>query len=187
MLERVFGQASKCTSGSFDCYSAQMLAKEVFLDSDTDVAVVSALWGIPNPTPIDYAAESREIIAALGGEGARALIHGGVFPNEPGEIEAMDEKAERYRVDAWKLYPQWGANGRGFFLDRSDEANRFFEKARRLGVRTVAVHKGVPLPRLEYEYSSPRDMGPAGARSSRLQFPRLSQRLRGRRHRRALQ
>ena len=130
-LERVFGQASKCTSGSFDCYSAQTLAKEVFLDSDTDVAVVSALWGIPNPTPIDYAAESREIIAAIGGEGARALIHGGVFPNEPGEIEAMDEKAQRYRVDAWKLYPQWGANGRGFFLDRSDEANRFFEKARR--------------------------------------------------------
>ena len=145
VLERVFGQASKCTSGSFDCYSAQTLAKEVFLDSDTDVAVVSALWGIPNPTPIDYAAESREIVAAMGGEGARALIHGGVFPNEPGEIDAMDEKAQRFRVAAWKLYPQWGSNGRGFFLDRSDEANRFFEKARSLGVKTVAVHKGVPL------------------------------------------
>jgi predicted TIM-barrel fold metal-dependent hydrolase len=169
-LERVFGQASKCTAGSFDCYSAQTLAKEVFLDSDTDVAVVSALWGIPNPTPIDYAAESREIVAAMGGEGARALIHGGVFPNEPGEIEAMDEKVERYRVDAWKLYPQWGANGRGFFLDRSDEANRFFEKARRLGVRTVAVHKGVPLPRLDYDFSSPRDMGPAARANPDLTF-----------------
>jgi uncharacterized protein len=169
-LERVFGQASKCTPGSFDCYSAQTLAKEVFLDSDTDVAVVSALWGIPNPTPIDYAAESREIIAALGGEGARALIHGGVFPNEPGEIEAMDEKAQRWRVDAWKLYPQWGSNGRGFFLDRSDDANRFFERARRLGVRTVAVHKGVPLPRLEYDYSSPRDMGPAARANPDLNF-----------------
>lgn len=169
-LERVFGQASKCTSGNFDCYSAQTLAKEVFLDSDTDVAVVSALWGIPNPTPIDYASESREIIAALGGEGARALIHGGVFPNEPGEIEAMDEKAERYRVDAWKLYPQWGSNGRGFFLDESDAANLFYEKARRLGVRTVAVHKGVPLPRLDYDFSSPRDMGPAARANPDLTF-----------------
>ena len=169
-LEQVFGQASKCTSGSFDCYSARMLAKEVFLDSDTDVAVVSALWGTPNPTPIDYAAESREIIAAMGGEGARALIHGGVFPNEPGEIEAMDEKAQVYRVDAWKLYPQWGSDGRGFFLDTSDEAQHFYEKARQLGVTTVAVHKGVPLPRLDYDYSSPRDMGPAARANPDLTF-----------------
>lgn len=169
-LRQVFGQASKCSDGSFDCYSAEMLAKEVFLDSDTDVAVVSALWGQPNPTPIDYADETRRIVAALGGEGARALIHGGVFPQEPGEIEAMDEKAQRYRVDAWKLYPQYGADGRGIFLDRSDSASRFFERARALGVRTIAVHKGLPLPGLEYQYSSPRDMGPAAAANPDLTF-----------------
>ena len=42
-LTEVFGQAAECRPGEFDCFSAQMLAKEVFLDSDTDVAVVSAL------------------------------------------------------------------------------------------------------------------------------------------------
>ena len=160
-LAQVFGQASKCREGSLDCYSAEMLAKEVFLDSDTDVAVVSALWGQPNPTPLDYAAEARNVVAAIGGERGRALIHGGVFPQEPGEIEAMEEKARRYKVDAWKLYPQYGSNGRGIFLDRDPAAQKFFEKARALGVKTVAVHKGVPLPGLEYDYSSPRDMGPA--------------------------
>lgn len=169
-LLQVFGQASKCSSGSFDCYSAEMLAKEVFLDSDTDVAVVSALWGQPNPTPLDYADETRDIVAAIGGEGARCLIHGGVFPQEPGEIEAMDEKVERYRVDAWKLYPQYGSNGRGIFLDRNEHADRFFEKARALGVTTVAVHKGVPLPGLEYEYSSPRDMGAAALANPDFNF-----------------
>ena len=167
---QVFGQARKCTGGSFDCYSAQTLAREVFLDSDTDVAVVSALWGQPNPTPIEYADEAREIVASIGGEGARALIHGGVFPQEPGAIEAMDAMAERHRVEAWKLYPQYGANGRGIFLDRSDDANRFFERARALGVKIVAVHKGVPLPGLEYEYSSPRDMGPAAVANPDLTF-----------------
>ncbi len=169
-LRQVFGQRTRCTHDSFDCYSAQTLAREVFLDSDTDVAVVSALWGQPNPTPMDYAAEAREIVAAIGGEGARALIHGGVFPQEPGAIEAMDEMAQRYRVEAWKLYPQYGANGRGIFLDRSDAANRFFERARALNVKTVAVHKGVPLPGLEYEYSSPRDMGPAAAANPDINF-----------------
>ena len=170
VLERVFGQAAKCTSGNFDCYSAQMLAKEVFLDSDTDVAVVSALWGQPNPTPIDYAAETRAIVEATGGDGARCLIHGGVFPQEPGEIEAMDEKVERYRINAWKLYPQYGSNGRGIFLDRNDHANRFYEAARRLNVKIVAVHKGVPLPGLDYDYSSPRDMGAAAAANPDLTF-----------------
>jgi hypothetical protein len=171
-LTRVFGQAAKCTSGGYDCYSAQALAKEVFLDSDTDVAVVSALWGREgqNPTPVEYMAETRDVVAAIGGEGARALIHGGVLPNDPGELEGMDEKAQRYKVDAWKMYPQWGPDGVGIFLDRSDAAARMFEKARRLGVRTIAVHKGVPLPGLQYEYSSPRDMGTAAAANPDLTF-----------------
>jgi predicted TIM-barrel fold metal-dependent hydrolase len=132
--------------------------------------VVSALWGQPNPTPVDYADEARGIVAAIGGEGARALIHGGVFPQEPGAIEAMDAMAERHRVEAWKLYPQYGANGRGIFLDRSDDANRFFERARALNVKIVAVHKGVPLPGLDYDYSSPRDMGPAAVANPDLTF-----------------
>jgi uncharacterized protein len=169
-LRQVFGQASKCTGGGFDCYSAQTLAREVFLDSDTDAAVVSALWGQPNPTPLDYADEARDIVAAIGGEGARALIHGGVFPQEPGAIEAMASMVERHRVEAWKLYPQYGANGRGIFLDRSDDADRFFERARALNVKIVAVHKGVPLPGLDYEYSSPRDMGPAATANPDLTF-----------------
>ena len=49
-------------------------------------------------------------------------------------------------------------------------ANRFFERARALGVKIVAVHKGVPLPGLEYEYSSPRDMGPAAVANPDLTF-----------------
>jgi hypothetical protein len=172
VLTEMFGQRTKCTDGSFDCYSAQQLAKEVFLDSDTDAAVVSALWGKPgnNPTPVEYAAEAREVMDAIGGEGARTLIHGGVFPNEPGDIEAMDEKAQRYKVDAWKLYPQWGPERVGLFLDPSADAARMFDRARQLGVKTIAVHKGVPLPGLQYEQSSPRDMGPAAAANPDLTF-----------------
>lgn len=171
-LSQAFGQASKCEDGSYACYSARTLAQEVYLDSDTDVAVISALWGTAasNPTPIAYAAEAREVIEAIGGEGARCLIHGGVLPNDPGELEAMDEKAQTYRVDAWKMYPQWGPDGVGFFLDESDFAERTFANARRLGVTTIAVHKGVPLRGLQYEYSSPQDMGRAAAANPDLTF-----------------
>ena len=171
-LSRAFGQSTKCADGSYDCYSAQTLAREVFLDSDTSAAVVSALWGTAesNPTPIEYAAEARGIIEAIGGEGARCLIHGGVLPNDPGELEAMDAKAQVHGIDAWKLYPQWGPDGVGFFLDQSDFAERMFANARRLGRTTIAVHKGVPLYGLDPVYSSPRDMGNAAANNPDLTF-----------------
>ncbi len=172
VLRQAFGQYAKCGGSGYECYSAQTLAKEVYLDSDTDVAVVSALWGSQksNPTPTHYAAEAREIVEAIGGDGARCLIHGGLLPNDPGDLEAMQEKAEVHRVDAWKMYPQWGPEGRGFFLDESDHAARAFEEARRLGVTTIAVHKGIPLYGLEYDYSSPRDMGRAAAANPDLTF-----------------
>lgn len=171
-LSRAFGQSTQCDDGSYDCYSAQTLAREVFLDSDTDVAVVSALWGTAesNPTPIEYAAEARGIMEAIGGERSRCLIHGGVLANDPGELEAMDEKVEVHGIDAWKLYPQWGPDQVGFFLDESEHADRMFANARRLGKTVIAVHKGISLYGLDPLYSSPRDMGNAATRNPDLTF-----------------
>ncbi|MGR6035535.1 MAG: amidohydrolase family protein [Candidatus Nitrosoglobus sp.] len=164
-LTKVFGQAPKCSGETarkdrFDCYSAQQLVKEVFLDSETDIAVVSALWGAKghNPTPTYYAAEVRNLVEILGDRN-RALIHGGVLPNEEGAIDFMDEQVERYHIDAWKLYPQWGPQGVGFFLDDPRFGIPMIEKARKLGKSIICVHKGLPLPGLEYKYSSPADMG----------------------------
>ena len=147
-LGQAFAQARKCKAGEFECYSARSLVKEVFLDSDTDAGVVSALFGPDdgNPTPIAYAAEARALVEAIGGGKHRALIHGGVLPNLPGEIEGMEVKARTHRVSAWKLYPQWGPDGKGYFLDeRPARASRLFAEGRRLGVKTIAVHKGVSL------------------------------------------
>ncbi|MBW0144250.1 amidohydrolase family protein [Sphingomicrobium clamense] len=162
-LRNVFSQREKCAEDSFDCYSAQTLAKEVFLDSDTDAGVISALWGTDetSPTPTAYAAEAAEVIEAMDGDRHRCLIHGGVLANEPGEIEAMEEKAKTHGVAAWKLYPQYSVTKPGYFLDEPGPAEAFFDKARSLGVKTVAVHKGISLFQQDPALSSPKDMGPA--------------------------
>ena len=161
-LGQAFAQARKCNAGEFDCYSAEALVKEVFLDSDTDAGVISGLFGTPegNPTPLAYADHARDLVERMGGTGKRCFIHGGVLPNLPGEIEAMEAKA-RVGVAAWKIYPQWGADGNGFMLDEGDTAPRLFAEARRLGIKTVCVHKGVSLYGMKPEQSSPRDMGRA--------------------------
>ena len=171
-LGQAFPQAVKCTAGEYDCYSAQALVKEVFLDSDTDAGVVSALFGTDagNPTPIAYAAQARELVSGLGGGNKRCLIHGGVLPNIPGEIEGMAAKAEVHRVAAWKLYPQWGPDGQGYMLDSSPLADRVFAEARRLGVATFAVHKGVSLYGQDEALSSPSDMGKAAVANPDLTF-----------------
>lgn len=168
MLAQAFPQADKCKLGEFDCYSARSLVKEVFLDSDTDAGVISALFGTTTPTPIAYAAETCALVEALGGR-KRCVLHGGVLPNLPGQIEAMEEKGKVHRVAAWKLYPQWGPGGRGYFLD-GDLAARMFAEARRLGVKVFAAHKGVALFGMEPALSSPRDMGFAAKANPDLTF-----------------
>ena len=171
-LGQAFPQAVKCTTGEYDCYSVQALVKEVFLDSDTDAGVVSALFGTDegNPTPIAYAARARELVEGLGGGKKSCLIHGGILPNIPGEIAGMESKARVHKVAAWKLYPQWGPDGRGYFLDSSPLADQVFAEARRLGVKTFAVHKGVSLYGQQQELSSPRDMGAVAAMNPDLTF-----------------
>jgi predicted TIM-barrel fold metal-dependent hydrolase len=171
-LGQAFPQAVKCTTGEYDCYSAQALVKEVFLDSDTDAGVVSALFGTDegNPTPIAYAAQARELVEGLGGGTKRCLIHGGILPNIPGEIQGMESKAKVHKVAAWKLYPQWGPDGRGYMLDNSPLADQVFAEARRLGVKTFAVHKGVALYGQDEAMASPRDMGAAAVKNPDLTF-----------------
>jgi hypothetical protein len=56
----------------------------------------------------------------------------------------MDELKEKWRVSAWKTYTQYGPRGRGYFLT-DDVGTRFIEKARSLGVKTICVHKGLPV------------------------------------------
>jgi predicted TIM-barrel fold metal-dependent hydrolase len=170
-LTQVFGQASKCEYDQLGCYAAEQMFKEVFLDSDTAVAVISALWGERghNPTPTRYASEARNLIREKIGKG-RGLIHGGVLPNEPGQIEFMEVQARDYQVDAWKLYPQWGPEGEGFFMDDPRYGLPMLEKARELGVKIVCAHRGLPLPNLAYKYSRPEDIVRVGRRFPDLTF-----------------
>jgi predicted TIM-barrel fold metal-dependent hydrolase len=171
VLNQVFPQRRKCDADGYACYSAEQLVKEVFLDSDTDVAVVSALWGArgSNPTPIEYAAEARAVVDTLGGN-RRALIHGGVLPNEPGALDFMAVQAREFRVAAWKTYPQWGPDGTGYWMDDERYGIPFIERARELGVKVICAHRGIPLGGLDYKYSEPADIARVARRFPDVTF-----------------
>ena len=166
-------EQARCGAGRWlDCYSRDHFLRAVFLESDTDVAVLSALAEVPrnNPLTIEEAVRTREQMDRAGP--GRLHLHGIVLPNGgplPEQIDGMQALAERHRVAAWKLYPVWGPGGRGFWLD-GPLGTAVLDQARKLGVRTVAVHKGITLPGMDSLYSQCRDIGPVARRYPDLTF-----------------
>ena len=152
------------------CLGPDQFIKDVFMDSDTDMMVLSFVPSTREgePLTIEEAAATRDIVAKMEGS-HRLLIHGRVNPNQDGDITAMDELAERWKVSAFKTYTQWGPDGTGFFLD-DDVGIAFIEKARSLGVKNIAVHKGLPFGRRSYEHSLCTDIGRVAKRFPDMNF-----------------
>src|SRR5437016_4601075 len=140
------------------------------MDSDTDVMVLSFVPSRRDAEPVtSQAADAvRRIVEKLEGT-HRLLLHGRVNPNQPGDLEGMDELKEKWGVSAWKTYTQWGPNGRGYFLS-DDVGIRFIERARKLGVKSIAVHKGLPFGQQSYEHSQCSDIGVVAKRFPDVNF-----------------
>ena len=127
---------------------AEQFVKDIFLDSDTDMMVLSF---IPSRREkelltIQEADETRthtSVAARPGTRTSRAIWRAWT--------------TGRVGRPAWKCYTQWGPDG-GFFL-HDDTGLKLIEKARALGVKNICVHKGLPFGRESYEHSIPSDVG----------------------------
>lgn len=152
------------------CLGPEEFIKDVFLDSDTDMMVLSFVPSRPDAEPLTIrtADAVRGIVDRMEGM-HRLLLHGRVNPNQAGDLESMDELKERWGVSAWKTYTQFGPGGRGYFLS-DDVGTRFIEKARKLGVKVICVHKGLPFANQSYEHSRCTDIGVVAKRFPDVAF-----------------
>src|SRR5499433_663282 len=136
--------------------------KEVFLDSETAIGLISAP---PGPYPQEAVVPPKEMTHIRDEinritQSRRMLAHGLVTPQlGQADLDFMDQQAATLKVDAWKGYT--GAAPRGFhhgwFLDDEKIAYPMLERARKLDVRRVCVHKGLPLGPVA-AYNHPRDL-----------------------------
>ena len=152
------------------CIGQDEFIKDVFMDSDTDLMVLSFVPStrLDEPLTIEEAAATSRIVEKLNGT-HRLYIHGRVNPNSPGDLDAMDEMAARHKIAAWKTYTQWGPDGKGFFLD--DEVGlKFIDKAVKLGIRNIAIHKGLAFGQRSYEHSTCVDVGRVAKRYPNVNF-----------------
>jgi hypothetical protein len=141
------------------CLGPDAFIRDIFLDSDTALTVLSFVPSsrAREPLTIEEAAATARIVEALEGS-HRLYLHGRVNPNQPGDVEDMERLAKEFRVAAWKTYTQWGPDRRGFFMDE-EPGQRLIAEARRLGVRNIAIHKGLPFGPESYEHSTCAEMG----------------------------
>ena len=126
--------------------------KEIYLDSDTDVALLSTVpfedrpWLLSN----EQMALSRDLVNGIAGS-RRMLIHSAFTPGVGGWLDDVDEAIERFRPDSWKGYtigdPLAPSNAKHpWRLDDEKLVYPFYEKIQKAGITTVCVHKGL-VPR----------------------------------------
>lgn len=156
-----------------ECFSSEQLLKDVFLDSDTAMGVLSHVPGGADTNPLDFEAAGATRLAANALDGTeRLLLHGRCMPTLAGEIEGMDAQAARWPLAGFKTYTQFGPRdgAAGFHLDDERFGLPFIERARKLGVRNICVHKGLAFGPRGYEFSSCADVGRAAKRHPDLNF-----------------
>ncbi len=138
------------------------MIKEVFLDSETDIGLISTP---PGPYPQEAVVPPREMTHIRDEinrvtQSRRMLAHGLITPQlGQADLDFMDQQAATLKVDAWKGYTGAAPKGfdRGWFVDDEKIAYPMLERARKLGVKRVCLHKGLPLGPVA-DYNHPRDV-----------------------------
>ncbi|HYB43570.1 MAG TPA: amidohydrolase family protein [Candidatus Methylomirabilis sp.] len=149
-------------SGTMADLSWENFVKEVFLDSDTAIGLISTP---PGPYPQEAVVPPKEMTHIRDEinritQSRRMLAHGLVTPQlGQADLDFMDLQAATLKVDAWKGYTGAAPKGfdHGWFVDDEKIAYPMLERARKLGVKRVCLHKGLPLGPVA-DYNHPRDL-----------------------------
>lgn len=154
--------------------SWENFVREVFLDSDTSIALISTPPG-PYPqeavVPPSEMTHIRDEINRIAGS-QRMLAHGLATPQlGRADLDFMDMQAGLLKVDAWKCYTGSPPKNidQGWWMDDEKIAYPMLERARALKVPRICVHKGLPLGPIE-DYNHPRDLIKAAKDFPDLQF-----------------
>jgi predicted TIM-barrel fold metal-dependent hydrolase len=152
---------------TLDRYKFDNFLKEVYLDSDTSVGLLSgapfddpSYWFLSN----DQIRDAAHTVNRIAGT-RRLLFHSLITPKQAGWMEEVDRCIADVHPTSWKGYtigdplsPQ--TTKYPFRLDDENLMYPFYEKAVKAGITTVCIHKGL-LPK-DYATSIPNAWRYAG-------------------------
>lgn len=154
--------------------------KEVFLDSDTKLAILS---GFTSESPenmaltSDQIVESRERFNKFTGT-KRLMAHGLFWPGKEGNLEEMDRLAGQLKIDSWKGYtvgdPLNGESKYPWMMDDEKVAFPCWEIAEKSGIRNICIHKGLIPPDYEQSFKNWKYAGVDDVGGAAKAFPNLN-------------
>ena len=133
--------------------------KEIFLDSDTKVALISgapseieADWFLTN----DMKVQARKRINDAAG-GRRAFAHAIFTPGYPGWMEQIDRAIEELKPESFKGYTigdntHKNLSKHPWRLDDEKLVYPAYEKFAKAGLKNVCIHKGLFAPSVEQRF-----------------------------------
>jgi predicted TIM-barrel fold metal-dependent hydrolase len=158
---RMLRPGTKSTEAALESLNRAHYVKEVFADSDTVMAIIS---GVPsrewdkNPLPPDQMVATRQFVNDLAGS-QRVLSHGLLRPNlGEKEFAEMERQVKVLKIDAWKMYTGAELGEKAWFLDDEKVAYPFWERTKKLGIKNLCVHKGLPLGAFNEKACTPHDV-----------------------------
>ena len=175
--------ALKDKEQTIDDLMFQNYLKEVYLDSDTKVALIS---GAPSEVPEDWfltndmKALARADVNGLA-KSRRMMSHAIFTPGYPGWLEQVDYAIEKLKPDSMKGYTIGDNTNKDLSkhpwrLDDEKLVYPAYEKFLKAGLRNVCIHKGLFPPSVEKQfphllaYSDVRDVAKAAKDWPQLNF-----------------
>src|SRR2546427_6793542 len=133
-------------------YKFENFVKEIFMDSETKVALLSGApfddaeaWFLSN----DQIERARALINDLAGS-RRLLSHALFLPGQPRWVEEVDRAISDLKPDGWKGYtigdPSNPSARYPYRLDDEKLMYPVYAKMERSGIRNVSIHKGLLPP-----------------------------------------
>ena len=151
----------KTLEDTLDQLNRAHYVKEIFGDSETVMAIIS---GVPsrewdkNPLPPDQMVATRKYVNDIAGS-QRVLSHGLLRPNlGERELEEMERQVKTLKIDAWKMYTGAELGEKAWFMNDEKVAYPFWERTKKLGVKNLCVHKGLPLGAFNEKACQPLDL-----------------------------
>jgi predicted TIM-barrel fold metal-dependent hydrolase len=82
----------------------------------------------------------------------------------------MERQVKALKIDSWKMYTGAELGEKAWFLDDEKVAYPFWERSRKLGIRNLCVHKGLPLGAFNERACTPLDVEKAAKDFPDLNF-----------------
>jgi predicted TIM-barrel fold metal-dependent hydrolase len=152
------GKAMGLPNGTQDM-TVDNFGKMILDESDTSVAVFNPFgfredYGGKDMVPIEEQAEVRERWPER-----TIMLGGGLTPNQGVEetLERLHMFVEQYKISGLKLYTFDSTPKRGWWFDDQTLAYPIWEQCRKLGIKNIGCHKGIPFGQFMARYAHAED------------------------------